>query len=89
MLTVQTIDGEVPADLVVLGLGVTPNSDLAADAGVALGARGAIAVDRRQQTNVEGVWAAGDCAESFTSSPVPPSTSRSGRWPTARSVSWA
>ena len=71
--TVQTIDGEVPADLVVLGLGVTPNSDLAADAGVALGARGAIAVDRRQQTNVEGVWAAGDCAESFhlvTRSPI-------------------
>lgn len=62
---VQTIDGEVPADLVVLGLGVTPNSDLAGDAGVALGERGAIRVDRRQQTNVEGVWAAGDCAESF------------------------
>lgn len=71
--TVQTIDGEVPADLVVLGLGVTPNSDLAADAGIVLGERGAIRVDRRQQSNVEGVWAAGDCAESFhlvTRSPI-------------------
>jgi NADPH-dependent 2,4-dienoyl-CoA reductase/sulfur reductase-like enzyme len=43
----------VRADLVVLGLGVT------------LGARGSIAVDRRQQTSTPGVWAAGDCAETY------------------------
>jgi NADPH-dependent 2,4-dienoyl-CoA reductase/sulfur reductase-like enzyme len=58
-------DEEVPADLVVLGLGIRPNSELAAAAGVALGAGGAISVNRRQQTSVEGVWAAGDCAETF------------------------
>lgn len=58
-------DGELAADLVVLGIGVTPNGELAADAGIAVGDRGAISVDRRQQTSVEGVWAAGDCAESF------------------------
>ncbi|MBW3615854.1 MAG: FAD-dependent oxidoreductase [Actinobacteria bacterium] len=57
--------GVLPADLVVLGMGVTPNSDLAAGAGVATGARGAISVDRRQRTSAEGVWAAGDCCESF------------------------
>jgi NADPH-dependent 2,4-dienoyl-CoA reductase/sulfur reductase-like enzyme len=57
--------GSIPADLVVLGLGVTPNGELAEAAGAATGARGAIVVDRRQQTTVEGVYAAGDCCESF------------------------
>ena len=61
----HTTEGEVPADLVVLGLGVTPNSDLARDAGIGLGERGAIRVDRRQRADIEGVWAAGDCAETF------------------------
>lgn len=54
-----------PADLVVLGLGVQPNSELAADAGIGLGARRAVAVDRRQRTDAEGVWSAGDCATAF------------------------
>lgn len=58
-------DERIPADLVVLGLGVVPNSELAAEAGVAVGARGAIMVDRRQATSAAGVWAAGDCAETF------------------------
>jgi len=55
----------VPADLVLLGLGVTPNAELGADAGVATGARGALSVDRRQRTNLDGVYAAGDCCESW------------------------
>jgi NADPH-dependent 2,4-dienoyl-CoA reductase/sulfur reductase-like enzyme len=58
-------DGALVADLVVLGLGVVPNSELAADAGVATGVRNAIAVDRQQRTNIDRVWAAGDCAASF------------------------
>ncbi|MCC5950529.1 MAG: FAD-dependent oxidoreductase [Acidimicrobiia bacterium] len=58
-------DDELPADLVVLGLGVTPNAELAGDAGLVLGHRGAIEVDHRQRTSAEGVWAAGDCATSF------------------------
>jgi len=62
---VRTEQGDVETDLVVLGLGVRPNSELAADAGVALGAGGAIGVDRRQHTDLDGVWAAGDCCESF------------------------
>jgi len=62
---VHTADGRIGADLVVLGMGVTPNSQLAEAAGIELGARGAIRVDRRQQTSIEGIWAAGDCAESF------------------------
>ncbi len=55
----------IGADLVVLGLGTRPNAGLAADAGIAVGVKGAIRVDRRQRTSVEGVWAAGDCCESF------------------------
>jgi NADPH-dependent 2,4-dienoyl-CoA reductase/sulfur reductase-like enzyme len=49
----------------VLGLGVAPNSKLAADAGIELGAHDAVGVDLRQHTSAEGVWAAGDCCESF------------------------
>jgi NADPH-dependent 2,4-dienoyl-CoA reductase/sulfur reductase-like enzyme len=62
---VHTDAGELPADLVILGLGVTPNSELAAEAGIGLGDGQAIRVDRRQATDTEGVWAAGDCCESF------------------------
>ncbi|MDZ7675538.1 MAG: FAD-dependent oxidoreductase [Acidimicrobiales bacterium] len=62
---VLTDHGSVDADLVVLGLGVVPNADLAAVAGVDTGIRGAIRVNRRQQTSADGVYAAGDCAESF------------------------
>lgn len=62
---VNTSDGPLPADLVVLGMGVTPNAEMAAEAGIATGSRGAIRVDRRQRTGTDGVWAAGDCAESF------------------------
>ena len=62
---VVTSAGELPADLVVLGLGVEPNSDLAAAAGLDTGVRGSIVVDRRQRTSIEGVWAAGDCCQSY------------------------
>lgn len=61
---VHTSGGDVPADLVVMAIGVAPNSSLADAAGIELGAKGAIAVDRRQATTTSGVWAAGDCAES-------------------------
>lgn len=62
---VTTEGGTVPADLVVLGLGVVPEARLAEDAGLALGSRGSIRVNRRQATSAEGVWAAGDCAETY------------------------
>ncbi|HMA47312.1 MAG TPA: FAD-dependent oxidoreductase [Frankiaceae bacterium] len=62
---VHTAGGrELPADLVVLGLGVRPDVALARAAGVPLGTSGGIAVDVRMRTGVEGVWAAGDCVES-------------------------
>jgi NADPH-dependent 2,4-dienoyl-CoA reductase/sulfur reductase-like enzyme len=61
---VQTPVGDIPADLVILGLGVEPDSSLAADAGLETGIAGAVSVDRRQRTSAEGVWAAGDCCQS-------------------------
>jgi NADPH-dependent 2,4-dienoyl-CoA reductase/sulfur reductase-like enzyme len=64
-VAVRTASGRrLPADVVVLGLGVRPNVALAKEAGIPLGPSGGIAVDHRMRTQVEGVWAAGDCVES-------------------------
>ncbi len=49
------------ADMVLVVTGVRPDTALAADAGAALGVRGAIAVDRGMRTNLPDVLAAGDC----------------------------
>lgn len=54
----------IPADVVALGLGAVPNSEIAATAGLALGAFGGLLPDARQQV-ADGVWAAGDCCESM------------------------
>jgi len=62
--SVLTSAGPLPADLVVLGLGVAPNSHLAETAGLVLGVAGAIRVDRRQRTSHAAVYAAGDCCTS-------------------------
>lgn len=62
---VATNKRTLPADLVVLGLGVRPNTELAAKAGILLGIRNAIRVNDRMQTAIDGIWAAGDCVESF------------------------
>ncbi len=53
----------LPADIVVLGTGVRPNSDLAKAAGIPVGVRDGIIVNERQQTEIEGVWSAGDCVQ--------------------------
>jgi len=55
----------IPADIVILGLGVRPNTEIAEHAGIELGIRKAIKVNDRMQTGIPGVWAAGDCVESF------------------------
>ncbi len=63
---VVTTDGPVPADVVVLGLGVRPNTALAEAAGLPIGPSGGIRVDRRMRVvGVPGVWAAGDCVETL------------------------
>jgi NADPH-dependent 2,4-dienoyl-CoA reductase/sulfur reductase-like enzyme len=49
------------ADMVLVVVGVRPETTLAADAGMALGVKGAIAVDEGMRTSVPDVFAAGDC----------------------------
>ena len=61
---VVTPGGTLPADVVVLGLGVRPNSALAVEAGLPVGATGGVRTDVRMRVEgVDGVWAAGDCVE--------------------------
>ncbi len=55
--------GDLAADVVVLAPGLRPNVELAADAGVEIGRTGAIRTDERAMTSLNGVYAAGDCAE--------------------------
>jgi NADPH-dependent 2,4-dienoyl-CoA reductase/sulfur reductase-like enzyme len=63
---VVTAEGRYEADVVILGLGVRPNSDLAAEAGVPVGPTGGIRTDRMQKVDgLEGVWAGGDCVETY------------------------
>jgi len=50
-------------DMVILGIGVKANTELAAAAGLAIGRSGGIVVDRTMQTSVPGVFACGDCTE--------------------------
>jgi NADPH-dependent 2,4-dienoyl-CoA reductase/sulfur reductase-like enzyme len=49
------------ADMVLVVVGVRPETTLAADAGLALGVKGAIAVDEGMRTSALDVFAAGDC----------------------------
>jgi NADPH-dependent 2,4-dienoyl-CoA reductase/sulfur reductase-like enzyme len=61
---VVTPGGALPADIVVMGLGVRANSSLAGQAGLPVGVTGGVRTDRRMRVvGVEGVWAAGDCVE--------------------------
>jgi NADPH-dependent 2,4-dienoyl-CoA reductase/sulfur reductase-like enzyme len=61
---VVTPDGALPADIVVLGLGVRPNTALAAEAGIPLGVTGGVRTDLRMRVvGVDGVWSAGDCVQ--------------------------
>ena len=58
-------DLNLDCDMVLVGIGVTPNSDIAGKAGIKLGESGAIAVDQALRTSEDRVYAAGDCADAF------------------------
>ncbi|HWC26303.1 MAG TPA: FAD-dependent oxidoreductase [Solirubrobacteraceae bacterium] len=53
----------IAADVVVIGVGVRPDTAIAAAAGVPLGPHGGIIVDAAMRTGVDGIWAAGDCCQ--------------------------
>jgi len=54
----------LPADVVVVAAGVTPNVELAENAGIQLGKTKAIKTNSKMQTNLPDIYAAGDCVES-------------------------
>ncbi|MER8231522.1 FAD-dependent oxidoreductase [Streptomyces sp. NPDC094049] len=61
---VATDAAEYPADVVVLGMGVVPETSLAREAGLPVGARGGLLTDLAMRVRgQEDVWAGGDCVE--------------------------
>ncbi|MFD8302129.1 FAD-dependent oxidoreductase [Streptomyces sp. NPDC059690] len=61
---VATQDAEYPADVVVLGIGVYPETSLAAAAGLPLGAHRGLLTDLAMRVRgQENIWAGGDCVE--------------------------
>ncbi|HEU4347129.1 MAG TPA: FAD-dependent oxidoreductase [Actinoplanes sp.] len=65
---VVTPDGTLPADIVVLGLGVRPNTTLAAESGIPIGVTGGVRTDLQMRVvgpsaSLDGLWAAGDCVQ--------------------------
>lgn len=56
-------NGEISADMVIMSVGVRPETSLAKDCGIALNARGSIVVDSRMKTNIPNIYAVGDAVE--------------------------
>jgi len=62
--TVETASGKrLDCDMVILAVGAKPNSELARQAGLAVGRTGGVLVDRRMRTSDPHIYAGGDCAE--------------------------
>lgn len=53
----------IPADMVVLAIGVTPDTHLAQEAGLAMGVRGSILVNDRMETSAPDIYAVGDAVQ--------------------------
>ena len=63
-VSVQTADGQTYcADMLVLSIGVAPESDLARNAGLAVSEKGCIQVDEHLRTSNEDIYALGDAIE--------------------------
>jgi NADPH-dependent 2,4-dienoyl-CoA reductase/sulfur reductase-like enzyme/rhodanese-related sulfurtransferase len=60
---VQTVSHELEVEGVLMSLGIRPQVELARQAGLRIGETGAIWVNEKMETSAEGVYAAGDCAE--------------------------
>jgi NADPH-dependent 2,4-dienoyl-CoA reductase/sulfur reductase-like enzyme len=86
-LSVQTdLAGEIVANLVIVSVGMRPNSELAGAAGLRLGESGAIQVDQQLLTSDSDIFAAGDCVEHYhlvlernVWIPLAPSANKGGR----------
>ena len=62
---ITLLDGEegIAADMVILAIGVTPDSSLAKQAGLELGVKGSIVVNDRMETSAEDIYAVGDAVQ--------------------------
>ncbi len=56
---------ELECDMVICAIGVTPNSSIAEKAGIELGIKNAVSVNKNLLTSDENIYAAGDCADAF------------------------
>ncbi|WP_457552061.1 FAD-dependent oxidoreductase, partial [Desulfobacula sp.] len=61
--SVETSNGTIDCDMVVMSAGVRPNTKFAADSGLAVGSSGALLVDRCLKTTDPNIYAGGDCVE--------------------------
>ncbi|MBR2069622.1 MAG: FAD-dependent oxidoreductase [Candidatus Gastranaerophilales bacterium] len=62
-----TATGEaIEADFCVISTGITPNVEIAKKSGIKIGSTGAIYVDNKMRTNIQNIYAAGDCAEKYS-----------------------
>jgi CoA-dependent NAD(P)H sulfur oxidoreductase len=64
-LRVMGPDLSIDTDMVLVAVGVRPNSELAAEAGLELGPSDAIAVNHQLQTSDSAIYSGGDCADAF------------------------
>lgn len=55
--------GEIETDMIIMSVGVRPETEFIKDSGIALNDRGSIVVDSHMQTNVEDIYAVGDAIE--------------------------
>jgi len=63
-LSVRSVAGQtIAADMVLVAVGSRPETGLARNAGIETGVKGAIRVNRRMETSLPAIYAAGDCAE--------------------------
>jgi NADPH-dependent 2,4-dienoyl-CoA reductase/sulfur reductase-like enzyme len=64
-LRLITDNGNHEGDLILIALGVRPNTELAGNAGIEIGKTGAVKVDLSQRTSGERIYSVGDCAEVY------------------------
>ncbi|MEM3018509.1 MAG: FAD-dependent oxidoreductase, partial [Candidatus Bathyarchaeia archaeon] len=72
---VSVAGSRIEADMVVLATGVRPQVELLRKAGAEIGKTGCVKVDEHMRTSLDGVYAAGDCAETVdmvTGAPISP-----------------
>lgn len=61
--TVVLQNGEITADMIIISVGVRPETAIAKDAGIELNQRGSIVVNNKMQTNIPDIYAVGDAVE--------------------------